>query len=107
MNILEEANKIVTEGRKSYGSPKKNHRITAEFWSTYLGIQISPRQVCMMNILQKASRDVTSDKRDNLVDIAGFALNAQIVSEPEITITIEPPKQLTAWTDPNTLDPRW
>lgn len=77
-SILEEAMKITSDDRPSaYGSPAENHGKTAAFWSAYLGVQISARQVCMMNILQKISRDTHSPARDNLVDIAGYAQNIE------------------------------
>jgi len=77
--VLEEAQDAVGgERRASYGHPAVNHGRTAAMWSAYLGIQITARQVCMMNVLQKASRDAHTPKRDNLVDIAGYALNAEM-----------------------------
>lgn len=78
MNILEEAAEIVTGDRLSdYGHPKVNHDRTAALWSAYLGIEINARQVCWLNVLQKASRDVHRTKRDNLVDGAGYLENAE------------------------------
>ncbi len=67
--------------RTTYGHPNDNHRRTAEMWSAYLGIPISLRQVCMLNILQKCARDAHAAKQDNLDDICGWARNAEIVSE--------------------------
>jgi len=76
--ILSEAHEIVNGDRhQDYGKPEVNHARTAQMWSDYLGIVVTPRQVCMMNILQKISRDVHRTKRDNLVDIAGWAENAE------------------------------
>ena len=76
-DILDEAARITRGARpEKYGPPKENHSRTATYWSTYLGIKLSARQVCMMNILQKISRDGHSPERDNLVDIAGWAQNA-------------------------------
>lgn len=75
--VLDEAANIVTGDRLTYyGPPEINHKRSAELWSTYLGIDITPRQVCVMNILQKISRDVNIEKPDNLVDIIGYAANA-------------------------------
>ena len=68
---------------EDYGTPKENHARTAMFWRIYLGsrltgVPLSPRDVCMMNILQKISRDVYSTKLDNLTDICGYAENAYL-----------------------------
>lgn len=80
--ILNEAARIVDGARnQDYGTPAANHGRTAELWSVYLGLEISPRQVCMMNILQKISRDAFRAKRDNLVDIAGYARNAEMLGD--------------------------
>lgn len=77
--ILQEATRVVDGARQSdYGDPRENHGRTAAMWSGYLGILISPRQVCMMNVLQKCSRDAHKPKRDNLVDVAGWARNAEM-----------------------------
>lgn len=80
--ILDKASKITSKARPSkYGTPKVNHGRTAAFWSIYLGIELSARQVCIMNMLQKISRDMHSPQEDNLIDIAGFAYNADVVQE--------------------------
>lgn len=76
--VLEEAKGIVCSDRnEQYGPPEVNHGRTAALWTTYLGVPITPRQVCACMILQKLSRDVNLQKRDNLVDIVGYAVNAQ------------------------------
>jgi hypothetical protein len=83
VNILEEAASIVSGARNAdYGTPLDNHQRTADLWSAYLGVTVSPRMVCMMNVLQKVSRDAHAPKRDNLVDIAGYARNAELCKAP-------------------------
>lgn len=83
--VLEEAQRIVLGARRDdYGTPLENHSRTAALWNAYIGSSIhvlTARDVCMLNILQKVSRDRHCPKRDNLVDIAGFALNAAMCSE--------------------------
>lgn len=81
-DILTEAQSIVDGPRRDdYGHPAVNHGRTAALWSAYLGVEVSARQVCMLNILQKVGRDAHREKRDNLVDIAGWARNAELVGE--------------------------
>lgn len=83
-SILEEAARIVDGPRRAdYGTPLENHGRTAALWSAYLGVPITPRQVCMLNVLQKVSRDAHAPKRDNLVDIAGYARNAELCETQE------------------------
>lgn len=81
-SVCQEAHSIVHGPRRqAYGTPAENHERTAHLWSTYLGVPITARQVCILNVLQKVSRDVHAPKRDNLVDIAGYAENADLVGE--------------------------
>ena len=95
MNILEEANEIVSEDRQeTHGDPKDNHRATAWFWSIYIDeklkavqkiapvrqINLTPEDVCFLNILQKIARTIHGEvTTDTLVDIAGYARNIEIL----------------------------
>ena len=80
--VLQEAEEIVDGARReSYGTPKENHTRTAEMWSAYLGIEISARQVCMLNVLQKVSRDAHKAGRDHLVDIIGYVRNIELLDQ--------------------------
>lgn len=89
-SILEEAQRIVHGPRReTYGHPFLNHSRTAAFWSAYLGIPITPEQVCMLNILQKVARSMTQTTRDTLVDIAGFAANVELVQDRRASLTSE------------------
>lgn len=98
MNVLDEANELVNGVRQEkYGHPSDNHGATAEMWTTYLkrrgllaeGAVLDGHDVCVINILQKTTRDANVRQRDNLVDIAGFALNAEMVDEAAAE---DPPK---------------
>lgn len=81
-NVLEEAARITSGDRnQAYGHPLDNHSRTAGLWSAYLGVEITPRDVCWLNVLQKASRDVNKEGRDNLVDAAGYVRNAEMIDE--------------------------
>ena len=87
-SILDEAKKItMTDRPEAYGPAKDNHELTAAMVKPYIealykhGRTLGPREICMINILQKISRDAYTPKRDNLVDIAGWAQNAEKVSE--------------------------
>ena len=95
-NILIEANNIVHGDRnEAYGHPKDNHTTTAILFSHFLkrkygkGMGTTPlldaEDVCFFNILQKISRAANSYRRDNLVDIAGFAANIEMIKNQEIT----------------------
>lgn len=78
-SVLVEADKIVNGARQSdYGTPWVNHDITAQYWSLLFNIPITAEQVCKANILQKLARSHNAYKRDNYVDIAGYAENADL-----------------------------
>lgn len=88
MNILEEADKIIHGDRNmDYGHPLENHGFTAALWNVYLtemtkrGKSIGPEEVCWMNILQKISRQMFKNKRDNLTDVAGYAGNIEMIND--------------------------
>ena len=76
MALLDEAAQIVKDRGQFYGPPGENHERTAAMWSAYLDVPISAVDVCALNILQKMSREANCHKRDNFLDVAGFAANA-------------------------------
>lgn len=94
-SILAEAQRLVYGQRnRHYGHPRDNFRVIAMLWTTYLkevGVAyaqsdvapIEPRHVAMMMILMKVARDVNMPKRDNIVDIAGYAATADRLLEEE------------------------
>ncbi len=87
--ILEEAASVTSGDRQtSYGHPKHNLRNTALFWTAYLyrkygekSPSLSAEDVAMMMILLKVSRQANAPKRDNLVDIAGWARTVEMLGE--------------------------
>ena len=72
-DVLEEARDLIRGDRaESYGEARASFQRIADFWSTYKGVQFTPKDVASMMILLKISRGVTSAKRDNWVDIIGY-----------------------------------
>jgi len=83
MNVLREAESLVGGDRNaSYGHPARDFTKIASFWSAYLGYPVAAHDVGMMLILMKVARESYRRKRDNLVDIAGYALCNEML-EPE------------------------
>ncbi len=72
----EVGDKVCGDRHEDYGDPVINHARTAEFWSTYLGIEIKPVDVCHLNMLQKLSRLINKYQHDGPIDIMGYAANA-------------------------------
>lgn len=78
MNILQEAEEIIYGDREqTYGRPDKNLNCIATMWTAYLQSTerdyITAQDVCNMMILLKTARAANAFKRDNLVDICGYA----------------------------------
>jgi hypothetical protein len=75
IDILKAASDIVEGDRQTdYGSAYENMADIAELWTCYLGVELSPKDVAIMNVLQKVSRLKTSPKKaDHYVDMCGYA----------------------------------
>lgn len=79
-SILSEAQRITSGDRQNqYGPPDQDFRRTADMWSGLFqdmlkpDCQFEPYHVALAMILLKASRELHQAKRDNAVDIAGYA----------------------------------
>ena len=80
--ILDEAERLTSSDRqRAYGHPKQNFAVIAGMWSHYLQVEVTPRQVAMCFALAKVARDRHAPKRDNLVDLAGYARTAEMLDE--------------------------
>jgi len=82
-SILEEAQRLVHGDRgENYGHPIEDFTRTGQMWAAILGLEeVTPEQVALCMIAVKISREVNRPKRDNLVDIAGYAETAAMVHE--------------------------
>ena len=87
-SVLDEAQLIVKGSRKEdYGTPEESFSTIAGYWSHYLttcistGETLTARDVALMMILFKIARESNKHKRDNLVDIAGYAACAATLFE--------------------------
>lgn len=73
-SVLTEAQELVHGPRNAdYGHPLDDFTRTAGMWSVILGIPVTAKQVGLCLIAVKLSRECNKAKRDNLVDIAGYA----------------------------------
>ena len=57
----------------AYGPPTQDFQRTAAMWSALKGVQFTAQEVAMFMICLKLSRQTHQRKRDNWVDIAGYA----------------------------------
>lgn len=73
-DILEEALRLTTGARQAaYGPPDQDFTRTAQLWSALKGVPFEARDVALFMICLKLSRETHQRKRDNWVDIAGYA----------------------------------
>lgn len=73
--ILEKAKEQVTGQRiTDYGKPEDSFGLIAKFWSNYLNIAITSKDVCVMMALLKIAR-IKGDRAtdDSFIDLAGYA----------------------------------
>ena len=73
-SIFAEADRIINNDRRQeYGSVSESFSNIALMWSGILDIKVSPKQVALCMITLKIQREKHLHKRDNLVDICGYA----------------------------------
>lgn len=83
-SILEEAVEITGGERcRDYGHPYDNCKLIAELWQPILGCRVTPQQVAMCMIQVKIAREQNTPKRDNAVDIAGYAYVLDMINQWE------------------------
>lgn len=75
--LTEAASLIVGDRNKTYGSPTENFKNTADIWNVLLGHKlrerITPTEVATLMVGLKLARTIAQPKRDNFVDMAGYA----------------------------------
>ena len=73
-DVLEEALRITKGDRQNqYGPPDQDFQRTAQMWTALKGVPFEAREVAAFMIALKLSRQTHQNKRDNWVDIAGYA----------------------------------
>jgi len=94
-SILQEASEAVGGPRRDdYGHPIEDFTRTGRMWAAILGVdEVTPEQVALCMVAVKISREVHRPKRDNLVDIAGYAATLKMVREAQSkrTARLPPP----------------
>jgi hypothetical protein len=69
------------ERQNAYGDPDVSFNRIAKLWTAHLGTEVTKRDVALMMILMKVSREKSSHKADNLDDIEGYVYCARLLKE--------------------------
>lgn len=79
---LEAASHVYGERQASYGHPATDFERTGRIWGAILGIpDVPPHLVALCMAGLKISREVNAPKRDNIVDLIGYAICAKRVRD--------------------------
>lgn len=79
--VTTEAEQLVYGNRNAdYGHPLDDFSRSSKMWSAILNTNVEPDQVALCMIAVKISRQINLPKRDNLVDIAGYAETINMVA---------------------------
>jgi hypothetical protein len=65
----------------AYGDPDASFNRIAKLWTAHLGTEVTKRDVALMMILMKVSREKSNHKADNLDDIEGYVYCARTLKE--------------------------
>lgn len=74
-DILNTANHYITKDRAAtHGGAEDSFGEISKMWTTYLGANVSPEDVCIMMVLLKIARfKNTPSHSDHTIDICGYA----------------------------------
>ena len=82
-SAAQEAHRLVHGSRGAdYGHPIEDFTRTGKMWGAILGTDpVPPDKVALCMVAVKVSREVNAPKRDNRVDIAGYAETLEMVRQ--------------------------
>ena len=84
-SILDEAKAIVEGSRQSdYGDPVESFERIAKTASMITGKDLSPKECCAVLMAVKIVRESFKHKRDNLIDLCGYAHIMNKLNENEL-----------------------
>ena len=73
MSILLDADNIVNGSRRADYGPEESFGKMAKIYNTLFGKNIESSDICKILMIVKLVRESYNHKRDNLVDLAGYA----------------------------------
>ena len=73
-SVLQEADRLINgDRREAYGDVRWSFEAVAAGWAQILKAPVTAEQVALCMVWLKVMREVNGPKRDNLVDICGYA----------------------------------
>lgn len=72
-NVLKMAQETIVERVADYGEPEENLENIAAVWAALMGYEYTGPDVAAMMVAMKLVRHRNRPKRDNWIDIAGYA----------------------------------
>ena len=73
-SVLQEAERLINGPRRdAYGDVQSSFEAVARGWADIIGAPVTAEQVALCMVWLKVMREAHSPKRDNLVDICGYA----------------------------------
>ena len=107
-SLLDEAKRTITgERQDQYGAPEDSFGRIARYWTIYLDSPVSALDVAHLMALMKLARAQGQGfKRDNYVDLAGYAAIAADRLAPKVLSEVPEPERSceTCMYDPTTND---
>lgn len=64
---------IYKDRRQDYSDPRIEFEKIAAWWTDILGVEITPHQYILCMIAMKLVRESGKHKRDNIIDLIGYA----------------------------------
>ena len=94
-SLLDEAKQTITgERQDQYGAPEDSFDRIARYWTTYLARPVSALDVAHLMALMKLARAQGQGfKRDNYVDLAGYAAIAADRLAPKVLSEVPEPER--------------
>ena len=81
-DILSEAYGIIRGERlQHYGPPTESFERIAGMWSAYIGVELTPNDVCALMVLLKQGRMRDGYHRDSAVDAAGYSALQEVLAD--------------------------
>lgn len=80
-SILDDAAKTLANRQAAYAPPSVNLQRIADMWSVIVEKKLTPKEVSLMMVALKITREMNAYDRDNWEDMIGYAAIGDLVSK--------------------------